>query len=483
MKKRNLILLFCIFWHISAPAANLVEVYRQALISDPTYQQAIAERCATKENVPINIAQILPNIAFSLNPAVTRTGYSGTALNGTSNIPFSPRNNTLRSYVMTLTVNQTVFNFAQFYQIAGAVDNAKAADADINAALQNLMTRVANAYFAVLKDEDNVAYATASKIAFREQLDQAQQQFEVGLKTITDVYTAQASYDTAVATLIGAETTLTNDRENLRVITGVYYPKLATLSEQFPLISPQPQDIELWVKTAYAQNWSIKSSQFKLQNALQVIKQNMSGYFPTIALQGTMDRNYALNINGYMALINRNGPGTITNREIALILNWPIFSGGAVTAQTNQARFRFESAQQQLEKTMRDTINTTRQSYLAIIAGISKIKADKQAIKSAISSAEGLEESYRVGTETLVNVLNQQQNVYLAQTNYAQDRYTFINNIFALKQAAGTLGFEDLLAINDWLEERKTTNSHLRSNYTHRVKKQCSKSKHVRSED
>ena len=65
-----------------------------------------------------------------------------------------------------------------------------------------------------------------------------------------------------------------------------------------------------------------------------------------------------------------------------------------------------------------------------------------------------MEESYKVGTQTLVDVLNQQQNLYKAQTQYATDRYAFVNNILALKQAAGTLSFDDLCAINAWLTDK-----------------------------
>ena len=129
-------------------------------------------------------------------------------------------------------------------------------------------------------------------------------------------------------------------------------------------------------------------------------------------------------------------------------------SGGGNIAQTKQAVYNYQNAQQQLDQTTRNTLNSTRQSYLGIVAGISQISADKEAIKSSISSLQGMEESYKVGTETLVDVLNQQQKVFQAQTQYAKDRYAFVNNVLALKQAAGTLSFDDLRAINAWLYEK-----------------------------
>ncbi len=458
MKKRILLLACLLGWQLTASAADLLEVYRQALTSDPTFLQATSQRLSTKEGVPISVAELLPDLSMTVNPTVTRTGYAGSlfeSTTGTSANFLSPRNNTSRSYALAVTLQQTVFNFAQFSAVAQQLSLSKGADATLNAALQSLMTRVSTAYFNVLNDEDNLSYTEASKLAYTEQLDQAKQQYEVGLKTLTDVYTAQASYDSAVADYIAAETKLVNDRENLRVITGIYYPHLSALSEDFPLINPQPANPEQWVKTAMLQNWTIKATQYNVDSSREIIKQQFAGHLPTVNVEAQYQRLYSNNINGYNTFTVRNGPGTQSDRSIGLNISVPIFEGGGVVALTNQAKYNYQVAQQQLEYTVRTTATTTRQSYFNIVSGITKIQADKQAIKSNISSLEGLEASYRVGTETLVDVLNQQQKLLRAQTQYASDRYAFVNNILALKQAAGTLSFEDMRLINAWLIEKQ----------------------------
>ena len=437
---------------VSAYATDLLTVYNQAQTSDAEYQQAIAERMSINEGVPISIAALLPNVTAQAQPSISRIGYSGssvlTDINGNT---ITPRNNTQQYYSMQLTVTQTVFDFAQFSRVAGSLATAKGADAALNAAAQSLMIRVSRAYFAVLQDEENLNYIEATKTAFNEQLKEARQQYEVGLKSITDVYNAKARYDTAVSNCIAAQTNLENDRENLRVITGRYYPHLSRLSETFPLQSPKPLNAETWVNTAIQQNWVIKASQYKVQTALQNIRQQFSGHLPTVNVSGTLSRQYTNNINGYQSYIQRNGPATETDKQIALNLTLPIFSGGGVVAQTNQAKYDYEATQQGLERTMRDVANKTRQSYLNILAGINKVKSDKDAISSNTQSLHGMEEAYRAGTETLFNVLDQQQILYASQTQYAADRYAVVNNMLLLKQAAGTLGFEDLRAINAWL--------------------------------
>jgi outer membrane protein len=435
-------------------AANLTEVYQQALFSDPTYQQAVAQRMADKEGLPISRAQLFPQVYLNGGPTLTHYHESSVA-------QFPEFSTGSRGYSMTLSLNQTVFNYAQFKAVAGACAASKAADATLYAATQNLMLRVAQAYFTVLKDEDNLRYSAGNKIAFSRQYDQINQQYQVGMKTITDDYTAKAAYDSATAAYISAQTQLADDKENLRAITGVLYPTLAKLSERFPLISPQPSDMEAWVHTAQLQNWSIRAGEYASQAARENIKQQFGGNLPTVSLQGAYNVSYNNNLSGTAipaeSSISTNGTPFPPNKAhssdatVTLNLGVPIFSGGQVVAQTNQARYNYQVALQKLETAVRATVNSTRQSYLGTIAGIQQIKADKEAIKSSISSLDGLRESYKVGEQTLVDVVNQQQKVFQAQTQYAADRYAYVNNLLTLKQATGTLSEQDLRAINAWL--------------------------------
>lgn len=455
MRKKLLLLTPLLFWHIQVNAADLVEVYNQALTSDPIFQQAIAKSLVTAENVPISYAAVLPSLVVTMNPAITHLNNSGTNyLISTFPGVIAPRNLTERNYSLNLILTQQVFNMGMFQNIEIQLANAKAAEATLNSELQSLMVRVANAYFAILQDEDNLEYAIASKRNYAQQLDQTQQQYKVGIKTLTDVATAQASYASASSDYIAAQTALANDRENLRVLTGIYYTDLASLRRDFPLVSPDPDNVEEWVKTAILQNWRIKAAQSTLNGARHNIYEQLAGNLPTMNLQISAFRQYNQNITNYHSFTDREGPGSTTGKQIMLNLNFPVFAGGQYIAQYKQASYNYDLQQQVLEQTIRDTANTTRQTYLNLKAGISLVHADEEAVKSAISSYEGFEASYKVGTETLVDVLNQQAKVYQAQTTYAKDRYGFVKNIFVLKQAAGTLSYDDIRDINGWLVEK-----------------------------
>lgn len=451
MKKFLLLFLLLANAPVMAAGTNLMTVYQQALVSDPVYQQAIAQEMADSEGLPISIAQILPNMGGAVNPYLRRQVSSGPAsLNGTDR---------QRGYDVNLTLTQTIFNFAQFANIASARSLAKQAAATLNAASQDLMIRVSIAYFKVLEDVDNLRSSQSTKTAYAKQLDQVNQQYKVGLKTVTDVYTAEASYQASVADYITAQNQLANDKENLRAITGVLYPSLAKLSEQFPLISPQPSHVEEWVNTAQKNNWAIKADQYAAAAAKSNIKQQFAGHLPSLNVQGSYDINFRRDLGGSAFStdptdpfsFNPPGSSQVHDTTVALNLAVPLVAGGQVVAQTHQAQYQYQAAMQRLEQQIRSTENVTRQSYLGVIAGISKIAADKKAIQSAKSSLEGMQAGYRVGTEILVNVLNQQQTVFENEVQYAHDRYQYVNDLLTLKQAAGTLSPNDLMAINAWL--------------------------------
>jgi outer membrane protein len=455
MKRKFLLIILLMGLSLSARAADLMQVFQEALSSDPVYQEAIAQRLSDQEAVPINGSQLLPQA--SINGGPTLTHFHQSAVSGMPEYAA-----TSRGYAVGLTLTQTVFNYAQFKALSGARAASKQADAAFNAAEQDLMLRVANAYFAVLKDEENLVYSRANKKSFSEQYTQTNQQYKVGSKTVTDVYTAKASFDTAAASYIAAETALANDQENLRAITGRLYPSLAHLSNKFPLISPQPASIDAWVNTAQLQNWNIKAYEYAVQVARENIKQQSAGHMPTVSLQGGYNVGYNNNLTGTNSEGSpaiQNTPFIAPNRAhttdatVSLNLGIPIFSGGAVVAQTKQARYQFQIATQKLEAAIRNTVSNTRQSYLGIQLGIQQLQADRQAIKSTISSLDGLRSGYHIGMQTLVDVVNQQQKVYLAQTQYAADRYAYVSNLLLLKQAAGTLSVQDLRAINAWLTQ------------------------------
>lgn len=429
---------------ISGYAVDLMHVYQQALQSDPTFQGARATWQANQENLPQARAGLLPNLSATGNYQGNNTLKDGYPRTGTVSSTFS--NNTDG---FTLTLTQPLFNYANWnaYKQANAI--VKQASATFSAAQQDLMIRVSKAYFSILQAKDNLRFTQAEKAAIARQLDQAKQRYNVGLDAITSVYDAQASYDSIVAQEIAANNDLINRQEELREITGNVYNDLAGVTDNLPLITPQPENIDAWVEKAQKQNYALQATRYGATAAQENIKINAAGHMPTLNAVASFTNAYASKIDNGA----NNFPSEANTSAVGLQVAVPIFAGGKVSSQTRQAQFTYQKALADMDATFRKTTDLTRQAYNSIIAGISKIKADKQAIVSAQSSLESTEAAFKVGTRTIVDVLLAQKNLYQAQRNYATDQYTYINNILTLKQQAGTLSPGDLQQINNWLSK------------------------------
>lgn len=429
-----------------AQPADLVQVYHQAVKSDPTFKQAYATYQSAREQVPINRAALLPQVSLALTGTVDRE--KTVAKNGSSTQGVTPGSVTAhqdsRDSNYTLSVAQTVFNFTQWEQMESASASEKSAFATYTAAIQNLIVRTSTAYFEVLRARDDLTLAQSEKRAFYRQYRQAKESYEVGVKTLTDVENAQAQYDSSKSKVVQAENNLLDQRENLRAITNVYYPALQSL-KRLPLLKPTPSTMGAWVKKAQQSSWSLKSSQFDLVAAGYNVKAAEGGHMPTVALNASYENDYTRNLS-----VTDSNQRT-TTAQAGLTLTMPIFQGGQVYATVNQNVDQYRLAAAQLEYNYRDILNQTRQSYLGAISGISKVQADYQAIISNQSSLQGTEEGYKVGTQTMLDVLQAEKNLYQAQENYSNDRYDYILSLINLKAAAGTLSVNDVNRINQWL--------------------------------
>src|SRR6185295_15828663 len=124
------------------------------------------------------------------------------------------------SYGVTVTGRQPILNKQSSATIAQSERSLVSSLADLDAAEQDLMLRVSQAYFDVLGAQDTLATTRASKAAISEQLASAKRNFEVGTATITDTREAQARFDLATAQEIAAENDLVTKRIALDQLVG-----------------------------------------------------------------------------------------------------------------------------------------------------------------------------------------------------------------------------------------------------------------------
>ncbi|MDP2322470.1 MAG: TolC family outer membrane protein, partial [Gammaproteobacteria bacterium] len=462
-----------------ASADTLLQVYEKAMRSDPLIREAEANMLATQEGKPIARGALLPQVNGRMNFA--KTGASGTSTTffgtGQSTRVIDSRDSDARNW--NLELRQSVFRWDQWVRLSQAGKQSAQADVDYQSAQQDLVIRVAEAYFRVLAAEDTLASEQAAKDAIGRQLEQAQKRFEVGLIAITDVQEAQAAYDQALAAEILAKRVLANQQELLRAIIDEAPPRLAKPVDNLPLEMPDPADENQWVDLAMQQNRSLISSQIGVEIAKDDVSVARTGHYPT--LDFVVGRNNTDN-EGFsrspcsiptgcrdpldpadpsdpptlpldpFGTIQRNPTGTdLENDSLSLQFAIPIFSGGTTSARVQQAVYLHRASRERLERTARETERQTRDAYLGVITDISRVQALKQAFESAKTALKATEAGYDVGTRTTVDVLDARRSVFIAETVYLRSRYDYLINSLRLKQAAGTLTTDDIAQIDNLL--------------------------------
>ena len=415
---------------------DILTTYEQALERDPLIHQAEANRNAALENKPQSIAGLLPTIAVSgilrRNHLDSKTsfipGQSGVILDYWDNF-------------VNLNLTQPLYHHELWVQLSRADNQVAQAEAEYEAAQQNLITRTATAYYNILYAQDSLEFAHMERQSIEQQWEQAKGRFDVGLIAITDVDAARAGLDQARAGEIKAENDLENAREAMRVIVGQFDGNVAGLAAEIPLNTPQPADMEAWNQRAQENNLAIIAAQNQAEQAKKAIEIQFAGHLPTLDLVGQAGFN------------DTNRPsGTRSEYEtIGVQFNMPLFQGGLVNSKVRQAREQFMAAQDNLDAQRRNTINQVKTAYRGIVTSINQVAALKSAVASAQSALDATLGGFEVGTRTMIDVLLQQRNLYQVKRDYAKTRYDYITNSLTLKQATGVLIREDLEAVNRWL--------------------------------
>jgi outer membrane protein len=429
-RKRLVLLLAASGLALSAQGADLLGVYRDALTSDPVFQAARAQYQASVERLPQARAGYLPFV----------TGSAGAYRNynerdGAEDVDYSTRG-------FNLTLSQPVFRMQNWISISQAEKQVMQAEAALTTAGQDLILRVAQAYFDVLQAQDNVALSDAQKRAISEQLAQAKRNFEVGTATIVDTLEAQARYDQAVAKEVLDANDLEVKKRALQQLIGKFPEALKPLGERLELQRPKPDSIDEWVKSASESSLAVLVAKAAYEIAAQEVDRAQAGHYPTVDLSASY--NYNRNPASSLGELVTGASITSKNAQVGLVLSVPIFAGGATQSRVREALALRDRAQQDLENTQRTVAQSVRQNFLAVTNGIALVRALEQALASTQSQLDSSILGRDVGVRTSVDVLNAQQQVFQTRRDLQQARYAFILNSFRLRAAAGTLTEADL---------------------------------------
>ncbi len=393
-----------------ASMTDLVSVYQEAVLNNADLAASRADYAAQSEIVPQARAGLLPNLSAGYDINDTRTALDQ---------PSAVYNRSGNSYRAQLS--QPLFRADRWFQLKAAKAVDEQAAVQLSATEQNLILQSAQAYFSVLRAQDNLATARAEENAFRRQLDQSQERFNVGLSDKTDT---------------------------------LQYNSIQGIVHTLPVLAPIPNDASTWVDTASRQNLDLLASNYAVEAAEQTLRQRKAGHAPTVdaVAQYQKGDNDNLGFSNPSTLPGVSYGSDVSQRSIGVQLNIPIYSGGLTSSQVREAYARLTQSEQQRESLRRQVVENTRNLHRAVNTDVEQVQARKQSIISNQSSVLATEIGYQVGTRNIVDVLDAQRQLYSSVRDYNNTRYDYILDNLRLKQAAGILSPGDLQDLTRFLK-------------------------------
>lgn len=423
-------------------ASNLIDIYRQALARDPQLASALSQNRAAQEIIEQGKALYRPTVNLIAGASASQTDIRFLGAAGNNPFRVQGRNN-FEGYNYGVDARQPIYRKQNLVQMEQSKTQVSQADKQLHLTQQNLILRVTQAYFDVLIAQDKITLMAAQKKAIVSQLEQAKANFEVGTATVTDVNEAQARYDLVLAQEIATENELQVAKRSVQAITGSMPEKLATVRAD---IHPEnlAQSMDKWLEITAANNLNILLQQDALKFAEQEIERLSAGHLPTLDAVASYTLNYA---NG-----NPNGFGSeLESAVVGVQMQIPLYQGGAISSRVRQAVQNQEKAKDDIEVARRNAELETQRAYLNLSTSIAQVKALEQAEASSKLQVESTKLGYEVGVRNSVDVLNAEQQYFVAKRDLLQARYNYLVNIIRLKASSGLIAEADLVDINQQL--------------------------------
>ena len=425
------IVLLCGALAPAAQAQSLVELYESARPYDATFQSAQLQYQATLARADQSRAGTLPTV--NLGMAASRI-----AIDSSAKLP----NPSFGSTSATVSASHPLYRPANWITYEQGKKSIAVAQAQLQAAEQDLVIRVSQAYFDVLAAQDALTFVGAQKTAVAEQLASAKRNFEVGTSTITDTREAQARFDLVVAQQIAAENDLLVKRLALDQLVGKSEAAPKTLAAPVLLPAVVPANVNAWVEQAIIDHPTLRQTALALEVAQLETRKAETGNKPTLDLTGSHA----------MARSDGSSASRVDSRTasttVGLAFNLPLFAGYAIQNRIKETLALEDKARSDLESARRTVSQSTRAAYFGVLSGQGQVKALEAAEASSQSALDANKLGYQVGVRINIDVLNAQSQLFQTKRDLARARYDVLLGSLKLRQANGSLREEDLQAIN-----------------------------------
>jgi outer membrane protein len=378
----------------AASAETLRDALVKAYQTNPTMTAARAGQRANDENVPIARARGLPDadVSGGFNQSLFETGDNTRNLSTriSASAPI---------YTAGLVKNS----------VAAAKARVEAGRANLRGTEADLFTAVVAAYMDVIRDQAIVGLNQTQVKVLGVNLEATKDRFEVGDLTRTDVAQSEARLSVARGRLEQAEAQLISSREQYVNLVGDEPINL----QQPPQLPNLPLTVDSAVDVALESNPDLIAAAKAREAAGYDINVARTSRMPRV--QGVADGSYTHFLGSRST--GPFGPSAQSNHSVGagVQASFPLFQGGAASAQIRQAQARKSQAIEQVIAVERGVIAQTRSSYAFWHATREVIKSSQKAVSASKLALEGVRAENSVGTRTILDILDAQQELLNAE--------------------------------------------------------------------
>ena len=435
-------IVFSVLWGIGvlqAKAADLTDIYRMAVDADPLFMAANYNHQASREILIQARSGYLPSVVATYDWSRTRQ-----EILESENVLFQTGTAHFPTKVIGLSLTQPVLRYDRVIRIRQAKNELKQADAELDKAAQDLVLRAAENYLFALAAEDNLDYLKSERSAVEKQLVLAKAMREAKLGRVSDVLEADARLASVMADYSDAEVEVRDAYEAIYELTGEFPTQLKRLQKEFPLITPEPLDVDYWVEVALAQNWELVVQRELVEVSRHEVKRQNAGHFPTVDLElSQTTRDAGGTVFG--------GGSEVENREFMLLFKMPIYLGGSVSSKKREAMLSYQAEREELLRISRKAKRETEKGFRGILNAIERVAVRGKEVAAQEEVLKLKQAGYRANLYTNMSVLDAEQDLYSAKRDLTGAHYDYVLNSLRLKAIVGELSEADLIDLNQWL--------------------------------
>ena len=421
-------------------AEDLLQLWDIAVQQDSEYQAARHRYLADQENIDQSRALLLPNLSLQYESKTTDQ-----SVNRSDNPVFELGSDKYDTTTAGLTLTQSVFDYSRWQRYSQSKITVSKAELEYSLARQLLQLRLAESYFLVHERGDQLETVLTEKTAMKKHLELSERKLKSGLGRRVDVEDARARYLNAIAKEVELQSRLQDSRYELREVIGTIPPKLQVLRPDIDLQAPIPDDPDEWMNKASQYNLELRSLSLSLQVAQKEINILRGEHYPTL------DLVYS-NINTDTEGSVFGGGSDVDSADLMLQLNIPLYSGGATSSKVRQAAEKRYAVMEDINDKRRAVEREAQDAFNRIRTAIVQIGALDQSVSAQERLLQSKSRGYRSGRNSILEVLDAQQDLSRARQALTKARYDYVLNILRLKFTAGDLQDEDLAVVNAWLE-------------------------------